>query len=163
MSRRKRRGWWRKINLVRRKMHAELVAAMLGFIPSTHLHLKAVKAVGSACCSREKKLNTVILSPFVSLSKFILVDGETQTRQFKSHPLNGIKDVIGKIKKKHGSKCETNILMLKKGGAGWALFGRNTGSWHPKRQRVILWHRGSGLGHQDHSYLQNRRLANFGF
>lgn len=33
---------------------------------------------------------------------------------------------------------------VKKGGAGWASFGKNTGSRHPKRQRAILWHRGSG-------------------
>lgn len=52
---------------------------------------------------------------------------------------------------------------VKKGGAGWALFGKKTGSRHPKRQRAILWHRGSGLGHRDDSYLQNRRLANFWF
>lgn len=80
-------------------MHAELVVAMRGLIPSTHLHLKTVKAVGSACYSGEEKLLMVILSPFVSLSRFVLVDGETQTQHFKSHRLNGIKDVIGKIKK----------------------------------------------------------------
>lgn len=39
----------------------------------------------------------------------------------------------------------------------------NTGSWHPKRQRAILWHRGSGTGEWKDSYLQNRCLANFWF
>lgn len=34
----------------------------------------------------------------------------------------------------------------KKGGAGRALLEGNTGSWHPKRQRAMLWHRGSGHG-----------------
>lgn len=80
-------------------MHAELVVATLGLLPSTHLHLQTVKAVGSVCYSREKKLLMVSLSPFVSLSRFVLVDGGTHTRHFKSHRLNGIKDVIGKIKK----------------------------------------------------------------
>lgn len=60
-------------------MHAELVVAMLGLIPSTHLHLKTVKAVGSACYSGEKKLLMVILSPFVSLSRFVLVKHRLNT------------------------------------------------------------------------------------
>lgn len=43
-----------------------------------------------------KEAIMVILSPFVSLSRFILMDGETQTQQFKSQRLNRIKDVIRK-------------------------------------------------------------------
>lgn len=45
-------------------------------------------------------------------------------------------------------------------GIAWE---KNTGSWHPKRQRAILWHRGSGMGDWEDSYLQNRCLANFDF
>lgn len=64
--------------------------------------------------------------------------------------------------KRHGSKCETNILMVKKE----VLVGHCLGGIQvvgiQRGKELILWHRGSGLGHRDDSYLQNRRLANFG-
>lgn len=61
------------------------------------------------------------------------------------------------------AKAKQTSRRQKNGGAGRALFERNTGSWHPKRQRAILWHRGSGVGDWEDSYLQNRCLANFDF
>lgn len=84
---------------------------MLGFIPHARLDLKTMKSSGIPLLALRKEAITVIWSPFVSLSRFILMGGETQTQQFKS--LNGIKDVIRKVKRNE-SKCETNIPMLKK-------------------------------------------------
>lgn len=61
------------------------------------------------------------------------------------------------------AKAKNKHPDVKNGGAGRALLERNTGSWHPKRQRAILWHGGSGTGDWEDSYLQNRCLANFWF
>lgn len=81
--------------------------------------------------------------------------------QFISHRPNRNRH-FQKWKIKGGSKWNEHPD-VKHGGAGGALLERNTGSWHPKRQRAIVWHRGSGTGDWEDSYLQNRCLANFRF
>lgn len=53
-----------------------------------------MKSSGIPLLALRKEAITVIWSPFVSLSRFILMGGETQIQQFKS--LNRIKDVIRK-------------------------------------------------------------------
>lgn len=64
--------------------------------PVHSLAPKNNKSSGILLLVLQKEALMDILSPFVSLSRFHLMDSETQRQQFKSQRRNRIKDVIRK-------------------------------------------------------------------